>query len=38
MWLYNVGLDDKAKDMLPGALNENPGGQGIAPGEDIAIV
>ena len=38
MWLYNVGLDDKAKDILPGALNENPGGKGIAPGEDIAIV
>ncbi len=38
MWLYNVGLDDKAKDILPGALNENPGGKGIAPDEDIAIV
>ena len=38
MWLYNIGLDDKAKDILPGALNENPGGKGIAPGEDIAIV
>ena len=38
MWLYNVGLDDKAKDILPGALNENPGGKGIVPGDDIAIV
>ena len=38
MWLYNVGLDDKAKSILPGALNENPGGKGIVPDEDIAIV
>ena len=38
MFLYNVGLDDKAKDILPGALNENPGGAGIVPGEDVAIV
>ncbi len=38
MFLYNVGLDDKAKDILPGALNENPGGAGIVPGDDIAVV
>ena len=38
MLLYNVGLDDKAKDILPGALNENPGGGGIVPGDDIAVV
>lgn len=38
MWLYNIGLDDKAKDILPGALNEKPGGAGIAPGDDIAVV
>ncbi len=38
MWLYNIGLDDKAKDILPGALNENPGGEGIVPGEDVAVV
>ena len=38
MWLYNVGLDDKAANILPGALNENPGGAGIVPDEDIAIV
>ena len=38
MFLYNIGLDDKAKDILPGALNENPGGGGIVPGDDIAVV
>ena len=38
MLLYNVGLDDKAKDILPGALNEQPGGTGIVPGDDIAVV
>ena len=38
MFLYNIGLDDKAKDILPGALNENPGGKGIVPGDDIAVV
>ncbi len=38
MFLYNIGLDDKAKDILPGALNEAPGGAGIAPGDDIAVV
>ena len=38
MFLYNIGLDDKAKDILPGALNENPGGTGIVPGDDIAVV
>ena len=38
MFLYNVGLDDKAANILPGALNENPGGAGIVPDEDIAIV
>ena len=38
MFLYNVGLDDKAKDILPGALNEKPGGAGIVPGDDIAVV
>lgn len=38
MFLYNVGLDDKGKDILPGALNENPGGAGIVPGDDIAVV
>ena len=31
MFLYNIGLDDKAKDILPGALNEAPGGAGIVP-------
>ena len=38
MFLYNIGLDDKAKDILPGALNEQPGGNGIVPGDDIAVV
>ena len=38
MWLYNVGLDDKGKDILPGALNEKPGGAGIVLGDDIAVV
>ena len=38
MWLYNIGLDDKAKDILPGALNEKPGGTGVVPGDDIAVV
>ena len=38
MFLYNIGLDDKAKDILLDALNENPGGAGIVPDEDIAIV
>ena len=38
MFLYNIGLDDKAKDILPGALNENPGGPGVVPGDDIAVV
>lgn len=38
MFLYNVGLDDEGKDILPGALNENPGDAGIVPGEDIAVV
>ena len=38
MWLYNVGLDDEAKDILPGALNENPGGPGIAPDADIVVI
>lgn len=36
--LYNIGLDDKAKDVLPGALNEKPGGAGIVPGDDVAVV
>lgn len=38
MWLYNVGLDDKAKDILLDALNENPGGAGIAPDDDFVVV
>ena len=38
MWLYNVGLDDKAANILPGALNEKPGGAGIVPNKDFAIV
>lgn len=38
LWLYNVGLDDKAEDILPGALNENPGGAGIVPEDDFVIV
>ena len=38
LFLYNIGLDDKAKDILPGALNEKPGGGGLVPGDDIAIV
>ena len=38
MWLYNVGLDDKAENILQLALNENPGGAGIVPDEDIAVV
>ena len=38
MFLYNIGLDDKAKDILPGALNEKPGGGGLVPGDDIAVV
>ena len=38
MFLYNVGLDDKAKDLLPNGLNENPGGGGIVPGDDIAVI
>ena len=38
MLLYNVGLDDKAENILPGALNEAPGGAGIVPGDDIAVV
>ena len=37
MWLYNVGLDDKAENILPGALNENPGGAGLVPDEDIVV-
>lgn len=38
MWLYNVGLDGKAENILQLALNENPGGAGIVPDEDIAVV
>ena len=38
LFLYNIGLDDKAKDILPGALNEKPGGGGLVPGDDIAVV
>ncbi len=38
MWLYNIGLDDKAENILPGALNENPGGAGIVPDDDIVII
>lgn len=38
MWLYNVGLDDKAESILPVALNENPGGAGIIPDEDIVVI
>ena len=38
LWLYNVGLDDKAQNILPGALNENPGGAGIVPEDDLVIV
>ena len=38
MWLYNVGLDDKAANILPGALNENPGGKGVAPDDDIVVI
>ncbi len=38
MFLYNIGLDDKAENILPVALNENPGGAGIVPDEDIAVV
>ena len=38
MWLYNVGLDDEAKDVLQLALNENPGGDGLVPGEDVVVV
>ena len=38
MWLYNVGLDDKAENIIQLALNENPGGAGIVPDEDIAVV
>ncbi len=38
MWLYNVGLDDKAENVLLLALNENPGGAGIVPDEDVAII
>lgn len=38
MQLYNVGLDDKAQDILQVGLNEAPGPNGIAPGDDIAIV
>ena len=38
MWLYNVGLDDKAESILENALNEKPGGAGVVPGEDIAVV
>ena len=38
MWLYNIGLDDKAQNILPGALNENPGGKGVAPDDDIVVL
>ena len=38
MWLYNVGLDDKAENILPVALNENPGGAGIVPDDDIVVI
>lgn len=38
MWLYNVALDDAAKDVIPDALNEKPGDDGLIPGDDIAIV
>jgi len=38
MWLYNVGLDDKAANILAGALNENPGGKGVAPDDDIVVI
>lgn len=38
MWLYNIGLDDKAENILLNALNEKPGGEGIVPDEDVAIV
>ena len=38
MWLYNIGLDDKAADILPGALNENPGGAGVVPDDDIVVI
>lgn len=38
MWLYNVGLDDKAENILPGALNENPGGAGLVPDDDIVVI
>ena len=37
MWLYNVGLDDKAENILLVALNENPGGAGIVPDDDIVV-
>ncbi len=36
--LYNAGLDDKAENILPGALNEVPGGAGIVPEDDLVIV
>ncbi len=38
LWLYNVGLDDKAKDIIGDALNENPGGAGLVPNDDIVVV
>lgn len=38
MWLYNVGLDDKAESILPVALNENPGGVGVAPDDDLVVI
>ncbi|RKU25975.1 hypothetical protein C6497_14405 [Candidatus Poribacteria bacterium] len=38
MGLYNIGLDDDGKNILPGALNERPLGGGIVAGEDIAVV
>lgn len=38
MWLYNIGLDDKAENILPGALNENPGGAGLVPDDDIVVI
>ena len=38
LWLYNIGLDDKAESIIANALNENPGGAGIVPDDDIAVV
>ncbi len=38
MFLYNVALDDKGQDILLEALNENPGGGGLVPGDDIAVI